>query len=97
MTRTMEREDRLAIKSFCDKALFRAHQQNEEGLPNLADLQQKIDPSKIMSVANLRFDEYGRQFFEYLYQQSKDQEGGFVAYYQKTIDAAMSQMNEAKK
>lgn len=39
MTRTLKREDRLVLKSFCDKALFRAHQQNEEGLPNLADLQ----------------------------------------------------------
>ena len=38
MTRSLKREDRLTIKSFCDKVIFRAHQQNEEGIPNLADL-----------------------------------------------------------
>lgn len=34
-----------------------------------------------MSISNLKFDDFGRQFLEYLYQLSKDQEGGFVTYY----------------
>ena len=97
MTRTLGREDRLTIKTFCDKVILKAHQIEEEGIPNLAELQAKIDPSKIMSVSNLKFDESGRNFLELLYQGSKENEGGFAAFYQKTIDAAMSQINEGKK
>ena len=67
MTRTMPREDRLLIKTFCDKILLKAHQNDEEGIPNLAELQAKIDPSKIMSVSNLKFDDSGRNFLELLY------------------------------
>ncbi len=67
MTRTLKKEDRLTIKTFCDKVLFRAHQLNEEDIPDLTDIQQKIDPSKIMSVSNLKFEESGRGFFETLY------------------------------
>lgn len=38
MTRSLKKEDRLTIKMFCDKVLFRAHQQSEQGIPNLSDL-----------------------------------------------------------
>ena len=35
---------------------------DDDNLPNLADLHQRIDQHKIMSLSNLKFDESGRNF-----------------------------------
>ena len=70
------------MKSYCDKVLFRAHQQkgapaaaggtlagldDDENLPNLADLHQRIDHMKIASLSGLKFDESGKRFLQQLY------------------------------
>lgn len=52
--------------------LFRAHQLkgldttslDDDTLPNLADLHQRIDQHKIMSLSNLKFDESGKNFLQ---------------------------------
>lgn len=35
---------------------------DDENLPNLADLHQKIDQTKIASLSGLKFDEAGKKF-----------------------------------
>lgn len=100
ITRTLMPEDKQLVKSYCDKVLFRAHQlktmadngahslEDYDGLPNLADLHQRIDQHKVMSLSNLRFDESGRQFLIQLYEVAKDGmvTPSVVEYYQKIVE-----------
>lgn len=100
MTRILEREEKYMVKSFCDKVLFKAYHrdmEDDELIPNLSNAHQKdIDPLRVSSVANLKFDDSGRSYLTYLYEHSKEN-GGIVEYYSKILEHAISSVRDAKK
>jgi hypothetical protein len=100
MTRTLDPENKNLVKNFCDRVLFRAYHremEDEELIPNFANAYQKdIDPLRVISVTNLKFDESGRKYLSDLYEHSKEL-GGFVEYYTKILEHAISSIKDAKK
>ncbi len=102
MTRSLKYDEKQAVKSYCDKVLFRAHQpkigglqglDDDENLPNLADMHQKIDQMKISSLSGLKFDESGRRFLQQLYEELSTNSFygySFSTYYQKVLDGVIS-------
>ena len=117
MTRSLKPDEKQAVKSYCDKVLFRAQQQksggpgpggmpsqmnidDDENLPNLADLHQRIDQMKISSLSNLKFDESGKRILQQLYDDiSLNSFYGFSFsnFYQKVLDGVISQVKEEQK
>jgi len=103
MTRSLKQEEKQALKSYCDKVLFRAHQakgallDDDENLPNLADLHQKLDQTKIASLSALRFDDAGKKFLLQLYEELSTNSFygySFSNYYQKVLDGVITQVRE---
>ncbi len=104
MTRALKPDEKQALKSYCDKVLFRAHQakslEDDENLPNLADLHQKLDQTKIASLSGLKFDDSGKKFLLQLYEELSTNSFygySFSNYYQKVLDGVITQMREEQK
>ena len=111
LTRALKPDEKQAVKSYCDKVLFRAQQQkgginggasaggalagldDDDNLPNLADLHQRIDQMKIAGLSNLKFDESGKRFLQQLYDELSTNSFygySFSNYYQKVLDGVIS-------
>jgi len=73
---------------------------DDENLPNLADLHQRIDQMKIASLSNLKFDDSGRQFLQQLYEELSNNSFygySFSNFYQKVLDGVISHVKEEQK
>lgn len=69
-------------------------------MPNLADLHQKLDQTKIASLSALRFDDAGKKFLLQLYEELSTNSFygySFSNYYQKVLDGVITQVREEQK
>lgn len=72
----------------------------DDNLPSLADLHQKIDQVKIASLSGLKFEENGKQSLQQLYEEISTNSFytySFGNYYKKVLDSVFSQVKEEQK
>ena len=87
--------------------MFRAHHSksmgaaatldDDENLPNLAELHSKIDQTKISSLSNVKFTEAGIRILLQLYEEISQNtffNNSFSYFYQKMIDGVITQVKE---
>jgi hypothetical protein len=66
---------------------------DDDNLPNLADLHQRIDQMKISSLSNLKFDDSGKRFLQQLYEElstNSFHNFSFSSYYSKVLEGVIS-------
>ncbi len=72
----------------------------DDNLPTLAELHQKIDHMKISSLSSIQFDESGKRFLQQLYEELSTNSFynySFGQYYKKVLDGVIAQVTEEKK
>lgn len=73
---------------------------DDDNLPTLAELHQRIDQVKISSLSNLKFDDQGKRFLQQLYEELSTNSFynySFSSYYRKVLDSVVTQVKEEQK
>ncbi len=66
---------------------------DDDNLPTLAELHQRIDNVKIASLSNLKFDDSGKRFLQQLYEELSTNSFynySFASYYRKVLDSVIT-------